>query len=248
VSAIFSELCVSPLFTALWPGLEKFQHHKDLPTIAELNQQLGLENITLVPQSPKSADFSAGYEPRIYLKGEVQTREKSWHDFFNALVWQHFPQSKKIINQLQYQLQKQRFPDKRRLPAENMLTLFDENGAIVISQNPELVELIKQHRWHELFWQRREEVKQQLQVFIFGHGLYEKALQPYIGITAQALLFVHKKLNSIDDLVAQFIAVKGVSAESAMLNPLPILGIPGWWPENENEIFYANKSYFRDKS
>ena len=31
------------------------------------------------------------------------------------------------------------------------------------------------------------------------------------------------------------------------LHPFPLLGIPGWHPENEQEIFYKNKAYFRDK-
>jgi len=30
-----------------------------------------------------------------------------------------------------------------------------------------------------------------------------------------------------------------------MLSPLPVLGVPGWWPENEREDFYDNERYFR---
>lgn len=240
-------LSVSPLFKPLWPVLSKFEHHEHLPSVAQLNQHLRIEGIHFVSQCQKSADFADGYEPRIYLQGEVQTRDQSWHDFFNALVWQQFPQSKKIINQLQYQLQKQRYPDKRRLQAENMLTLFDENGAVVISENLQLLELIRQQRWHELFWEQREAVRQQLQVIIFGHGLYEKLLQPYIGITAKALLFNHQAFKSFDALLEKFITDNNEGLEPKMLSPLPILGVPDWWPENKKEVFYANKAYFREK-
>ena len=29
------------------------------------------------------------------------------------------------------------------------------------------------------------------------------------------------------------------------LQPLPVLGVPGWWPDNEAEGFYDNRDYFR---
>jgi hypothetical protein len=28
-------------------------------------------------------------------------------------------------------------------------------------------------------------------------------------------------------------------------SPLPVLGVPGWWAENEQESFYDNRTYFR---
>lgn len=216
------------------------------------------------------SEFEDGYEPRIYLRGEVQTREQSWHDFFNALVWHGLPKAKKMINKLQYELLRQRntprissnintaqpmsngeFEHKQdysfRTPVENMLTLFDENGAIVLSSNPLLLELIKSHRWHELFWVRRKEFQEQIKVIIFGHGLFEKAINPYIGITAQALLIEDDNANNIDNYLACFLKENPEKLTTSNLHPLPILGIPGWWPENEKESFYANKNYFRDK-
>lgn len=248
MSITIKSLLSSPFFAPLMPILQQFSAYEQLPSLAELNKMLSIADIIFVPQSPKSDDFSEGYEPRIYLQGQVQTREQSWHDFFNALVWQQFTQSKKIINQLQYSFQKQRHPEKTRLPGENMLTLFDENGAIVIAKDPELLVLIKQHRWHELFWERREQVQRDLQVVLFGHGLYEKALHPYIGLTAQALLFSADEITAIDDTVARFLSDSGAALTPRYLTPLPLLGIPGWWPENVDECFYDNKNYFRDKN
>jgi len=29
------------------------------------------------------------------------------------------------------------------------------------------------------------------------------------------------------------------------LSPLPVLGVPGWWPDNERESFYDDADYFR---
>ncbi|MBX9586428.1 MAG: DUF3025 domain-containing protein [Gammaproteobacteria bacterium] len=245
--SIISPVKQSVIFEPLWPVLERFEGFDHLPMPNELNANLLIEGIRFVAQDTRSSEFDDGYEPRIYLRGEVQTRENSWHDFFNALVWQQFPCAKKVINQLQYKFLKQRYPNKLRLPAENMLTLFDENGAIVISHNPVLLQLLKNHRWHELFWERREEVKTQMRVIIFGHGLYEKAINPYIGIIAQALLIEDQNINNLDDFLSVYFQSKADQLSTGNLNPLPILGIPGWWSDNEDESFYANKKYFRER-
>ncbi len=240
-------LTESILFEPLWYGLSLFKGLERLPLPQELNDMLSIEGIRFVPQDGKCSDFEFGYEPRIFLRGEVQTREDSWHDFFNALVWHQFPQTKKIINQLQYEHLKQRYPKKDRSAIENMLTLFDENGAIVISENSFLLDLIKAHRWHEFFWVHREEMKTQVKVIIFGHGLYEKAINPYIGITAQALLIENRSINNVDNFLSEYFKSNADQLNTKDLNPLPILGIPGWWPDNEDESFYANKNYFRTK-
>ena len=33
----------------------------------------------------------------------------------------------------------------------------------------------------------------------------------------------------------------------ASLTPLPVLGVPGWWPDNADPGFYADTSVFRPK-
>ena len=42
--------------------------------------------VRFVPQAPKSKSFEAAFEPRTYLRGEVQVRAFDWHDLFNALL------------------------------------------------------------------------------------------------------------------------------------------------------------------
>lgn len=237
----------SPIFAPIALGLSRFANADEPPSIDELNNILRLEDIRFVAQTEKSFEFAQSYEPRIYLKGEIQTRRQSWHDFFNALVWQQFPLTKKVINRLQYELQSAHYPAKSRSPAENMLTLFDENGAIVIAKDASWLNLIREHRWHELFWQRRDRIMREMRVIVFGHGLYEKAMQPYVGLTAKCLLFIDEEIGDIDASISYFLSRKSAELRTQDLNPLPILGLPGWWPENANEAFYQNKSYFREK-
>jgi len=35
--------------------------------------------------------------------------------------------------------------------------------------------------------------------------------------------------------------------DNSQLYPLPMLGVPGWWPDNEQPEFYDNTDYFRAK-
>lgn len=234
------------LFEPLWPRLTSLG-----PTIAPLNAHELSKIITIPPfafiEQSQSSNFINGYEAHIYVHHEIPTRTNNWHDFFNALVWERFIHTKSAINHLHFHLQQRRYPHKQRLPEENMLTLFDENGAIIIAQDESIVTLIREHRWHELFWQRRADLHRQLKVVVFGHGMYEKSLQPYIGLTAKCLLFVAKdsSLNSIDKLVADFLLKSELNP--SLLAPLPILGLPGWWEANNSEDFYFNRDYFRPK-
>lgn len=210
--------------------------------------------IRFVGQPPKSDQFEEVYEPRIYLKGEVQTRP-GWHDFFNAMVWCLFPRSKAVINALHYQVMKEtagRPPARGTL--RDVLTLLDENGAVVLAP-PHLLELIREFRWKELFWTRRREVMAQMKVMVFGHAVFEKALHPYIGLTANALLLeapagffdgsLATQAQCVDQLVADFLRQPEHLTSTRVLNPLPLLGVPGWSPENDVAAFYDNTQYFR---
>ena len=233
------------------PAFDLLPDKTQLPSLAELNLLMSKSNQTIrfVAQGKKPICFEEYYESRIYLHGEIQTRKNSWHDFFNALVWCEFPTSKTLINEMHYIQHKQRFPDSKRTAVEDGLTLFDENGVIVLSSQPELLNLLRQHRWHELFWLCRNEVRRSMRFLTFGHGLYEKALSPYIGITGKALLFdvddIKLQTKSVDQLLANRLNAKESQIAPCQLTPLPILGIPGWWADNENEEFYFNTHYFR---
>ena len=259
----------SPLFDPLKLAYSKDRlTNNNWPTIAELNQYVAnhkptiknhnQQSIQLIEQTCKSQEFAYGYEPSIYLRGELLTRANNWHDFFNMLVWLSFPKIKAAINYWQYNLLKLRWPAQpNRTPLENKLTHLDENGVIVVSCNQPLIELLKAQRWQELFWQQRATVQTQMQFFIIGHALYEKALNPYVGMTGSAVIFeqseafftlpLAQKLGEIDRLMGQCLYEQEWLAALTKLAPVPILGVPGWWPANEHYSFYENKSYFRDK-
>ncbi len=189
------------------------------------------------------------YEDHVAETGEVPTRHASWHDLLNALVWHRFPASKLALNRL-HQLARLTAGSVQRGRRRDAATLFDENGAVVFSDDPELLSLIRQMDWPQLFWQRRHEYGVRWQVLLFGHGLLDQLRQPFLGLTAHALLLplsaaVAADAQAADAAIADCIACESASWTPAQLAPLPILGIPGWWPENDNEAFYDNRQYFR---
>lgn len=220
--------------------------------------------LRFVAQEYGSVPFEAQYEPRCYLNGEVQTRTDNWHDLLNALVWLTFPKAKRVINARHYQALTQNmdshasgdFPrSSQRGAVRDMSTLFDESGVVVACAEEELGKLLCDFRWRELFWQRREQVREQMGFFLFGHGLYEKALQPYVGVTGQGLLVaveseffswpLVRQLAHLDELLAVYLAKPAHCRSTSELTPVPLLGVPGWTANNDDETYYDNTAYFR---
>jgi hypothetical protein len=210
--------------------------------------------VRFVPQAPKAQSFEAAFEPRAYLRGEVQVRSLDWHDLFNALVWMTFPATKAVINASHYESMSATGGGNRP-PQGDALTLFDEDGVAVVSSDAELLELVRGFSWKELFWRRRDAVKERMRFCVFGHALFSKALQPFVGLTGKAVLlevtgeFLElaqaPQLAELDRLMAMHIRDRERFRDGKELSPLPVLGVPGWWCGNEREGFYDDTAYFR---
>jgi hypothetical protein len=94
-----------------------------------------------------------------------------------------------------------------------------------------------------------------MRFFVFGHAIYEKALEPYRGVTAKALILEMEPamldapstrlLAEIDSRAAEHFRGTGALASTRGLSPLPVLGVPGWEPANEREEYYDDASQFR---
>lgn len=238
-----------------WPEHIDFNHLN-----AEQNRQIVTHSgkqICFVPPMVGKQCFEQKYESRVYLTGQVQTRTKNWHDFFNALVWHIFPLAKSALNQLHYQAQLSESMNgiRHRSALRDAATLFDESGVIVVSSRKTLIQLLKDFEWKQLFWQQRKMVLSSMRFFVFGHGLYEKALNPYAGMTGKGVIFnvkeafftqdLSNQLHVIDLMLKPFL-LKALSSSSD-LTPIPLLGYPGWVEDNNIETYYENKKYFRER-
>ncbi|MDQ3259545.1 MAG: DUF3025 domain-containing protein [Pseudomonadota bacterium] len=203
----------------------------------------------------ESGAATRNYETQIFATGAVPTRPGNLHDGFNALVWLTFPHTKAALNARHVAAQRVAAKSSHRTPAQDALTLFDECGVIVASDRQDLLALIAGFEWKQLFWRRRGELNRHMKFFLFGHGLMEQLLNPYVGLTGKALLITVESAwleaspdvacSYIDATCRALIASAGALSRSRDLMPLPVLGIPGWAPENGAEAYYDNVQYFR---
>jgi Protein of unknown function (DUF3025) len=183
--------------------------------------------LRFVPASALPA--GTAYESFVAATACVPTRD-NLHDFFNGLVWLHEPALKRRLNTLQAAQIAERGVTSQRGPVRDALTLFDENAALL--QAPRrLVDALRERDWHALFVARRDDW-QHASLQLFGHALLEKLVTPRKPITAHVWL--------VDDipLTAAHLATKPFL-------PLPVLGVPGWWPDNEAAAFYDDLAVFR---
>lgn len=235
-----------------WPNHDAYNAFLDATMVRNANGRP--LKATLPTANPTS--WRDAYEPTILAAGELPVHEQSWHDFFQVLTWATYPRAKAQLNAAHVLAMEQRLLSavpERRSATENALTLFDENGAVLLCSNPKLVEAIKLFQWKHVFWDQRSELVASLRCSIFGHALFEKALKPYIGMCAHAVVLlcddaiitasIIEQTAYIDRCLSELIIGNRLGSPK-QLQPFPLLGMPGWF-DNENESFYDNLDYFR---
>ena len=212
---------------------------------ASLPDALNLEPgapVRFVPQSQLPPGES--YERYIFNSGQCPTRE-GLHDFFNGLCWIHFPETKKKLNQLQAAEIARSGVAALRGPVRDALTVFDENAAFLLAPQT-LWDALIARDWRQLFIGLRP-LWQDAQLILFGHALLEKLVYPRKQVTAHVYL-AQPAIKSIAEL--DFWIASDLSAEKLAgkpFTPLPVLGVPGWWPENEDFSFYDDAAVFRPR-
>ncbi len=211
------------------------------PQAQALNQARDHLPVRFVPQ----ADLPEGqaYEDFIFAHGQVPTRE-GLHDFFNALCWMHFPLAKKRLNQLQASEIARAGVGQERGPVRDAATVFDEN-AWLIQPSDALWTALTEHRWTEALVDGRAQWAH-TRLWAFGHAALEKAVQPYKSITVH-LWRVPQEVGAadLDAWLAQDLSPDKLASKP--FSPLPLLGVPGWWPANEDPAFYRDASVFRPR-
>jgi hypothetical protein len=219
-----------------WLGIER--------SLAALNR--AAEAAALRTESGMALRFVApgakhsGYELRVHESGCVETRPESLHDWFNALCWLAFPRTKARINAMHAA----QIPHEggRRGRLRDLLTIFDEGGAVVVCADEALAELVRAQRWKELFWTQRERVQRSMRFVVLGHAVLEQALEPWPGITCKAIFA--RAQEDLDQAAAAWLGRVPQGASPRHLAPLPVFGYPGW-ADNARADFYDDARYFR---
>lgn len=176
------------------------------------------------------------YESFIFRTACVPTRD-NLHDLFNGLMWLSYPKTKRRLNVLQAEQLALLGNAATRGPLRDALTVFDENAAILRASVP-LIEALRQRNWNALFLDLRAQWAS-AQLVVFGHALLEKLLQPRKAITAHVWLVAEIS----DESLAASLDPERLAAKDFL--PLPVLGVPGWWPGNEVPGFYDDADVFR---
>ena len=193
------------------------------------------------------------YEAAVLDHGRVACRPTGWgalHDLHNALVWLTFPRTKAMLNRLH--VSGEAVPSAGRGRLRDMLTLLDENGLLWLSESPALDARLLEKDWGSLLVQNRDMLRERVVPIVLGHGLLEKLASPYKSMTAHCLVcsgrwrtdVVHDP-EAIDGDVAARIAAWSGADLPHRLAPLPILGLPGWDPCNDDRSYYDDARVFR---
>ncbi len=250
----------APWFDALRPMLaalgDELGEGRWPACVARLDREArerGLRNeqgrpIAFVPAATPPDD---AYELHIWRTGQVPTRTSgggAWHDLFNALAWLAYPRTKARLNCLQAQAIERDGVGARRGGLRDAATLFDENAVIFVSANAGLVDALRAFDWNALFVRRRDEFVRDVRVHVFGHALVDKLRSPYKAICAHAWVIdapagPDAGRADVDTLTAATLTQD--SLRVAAFAPLPVLGVPDWWPPNRDPSFYADAQVFR---
>ncbi len=209
-------------------------------TVAQALNAHGCAPVSFMPQSHLPPGMA--YEQFIFERGSVPTRD-NLHDFFNGLCWMRFPETKKRLNQLQAAEIADAGVTALRGPVRDALTVFDENAAFLLAPQP-LWDALEARDWLRLFVGLRPLWKD-AQLVLFGHALLEKLVCARKPITAH-IYRAQPAIDSIAELdawVAHDLSAAKLAGKPFL--PLPVLGVPGWWPGNEDFSFYDDLSVFR---
>jgi hypothetical protein len=247
--AVLSHACAAADIDWQRPWLAPYASHAGLAqaagvrSTAEALNAPGQAPVQFVPQS--ALPDGQAYEQFIFDTQTVPTRD-NLHDFFNGLCWLTFPKTKKKLNQLQAAQLAVDGVQKVRGPVRDALTLFDENAAFLRAPQP-LWDALTTRDWPRLFIELRP-LWAEAQLVLFGHALLEKLVNPRKPITAHVYEAqpAMDSLAGLDAWVAADLSAEKLAGKP--FAPLPVLGVPGWWADNEKPCFYGDILVFRPEN
>ena len=205
-----------------------------------------------------------GYEYFIATTGNIPTRN-NLHDLFNGSIWLTFPNTKALLNYYHMlELAKQDSGDSRGR-VRDTITVFDENGAVVVTADPSIGQALIDFDWQGSLVTPRDDFDHPYQtkaeakaaVYIFGHALLEQLIQPRKALCAHSVvinvsaeffaLTLAERMHYLDQCLAnkldELLSQQDVTPRQ--LAPLPILGVPHFYPQNVQPSFYDDSYVFR---
>ena len=228
-----------PLSLKADQGMPVFQACNDALTALQKKKTAPACPVHFVAQS--ALPEGQAYEQFIHDTQSVPTRD-GLHDFFNALCWMHFPLAKQQLNHLQASAIQAQGIGAVRGPVRDAVTVFDENACLI--QLPDVVwEALQMRQWQTAFVTHRA-IWQEVHIQIFGHAALEKLVKPYKAITVHLWRVPNGiQMSAWDAWLAQDLQAAKLAQKPFL--PTPVLGIPGWWADNQDAAFYEDAQVFR---
>ena len=204
------------------------------------------------------------YESFIGATGNIPTRD-NLHDLFNGSIWLTFPKTKALLNYYHMLEIAEQGIGASRGRVRDTITVFDENGAILVTAEPSIGEALVGFDWQGSLikprgqWDKPKQFDENSQaaVYIFGHALLEKLIQPRKALCAHSIvidvtqeffaLSLSERICHLDQRVADYMdtLLSQPDVTPRKLSPLPILGVPHFWADNANPNFYDDNQVFR---
>lgn len=179
----------SGAFASVAPYAERLAHAPRFPTVGELDAALRdrlrlAPPITLEPQVKirrrrRPVDRDALYEVRIELHRRLPTREGSWHDLANALVWAAFPRAKRALAAHACALLLARLPEAAtrlpgaRTPEQDAIAMLDEGGVVLLCEARHVPAARAAHEAGDAAALARLRDEGHVFPLVFGHALLE---------------------------------------------------------------------------
>ena len=204
------------------------------------------------------------YESFIATTGNIPTRD-NLHDLFNGSIWLTFPKTKALLNYYHMLEIEQQGIGASRGRVRDTITVFDENGAVLVTADPNIGEALIDFDWQgslvepRMRWDNLKQINiiSQAAVYIFGHALLEQLIQPRKPLCAHSIVInvsqdffalpLSERIKYLDNKVAEhmdkLLSQNGITPRQ--LAPLPVLGVPHFWPENVDSSFYDDNYVFR---
>ena len=188
------------------------------------------------------------YEAFIHSQRSIPTRD-NLHDFFNGLIWLHWPLLKQRLNALQAAEIARQGVGAQRGRLRDSITVLDENGGLLLAPQA-LCDALRDKRWQELFVGRRA-LWEQARFLPIGHALLEKLVQPRKAITAHVICVPTQQAPCLaspaeaDGWLCEQLRTQSCNLADKPYLPIPILGIPDWCLQNQNFSFYDDSLVFR---
>ena len=220
-------------------------------------------NLSFVSQN--SLPEGIGYEQFIGSTGKIPTRD-NLHDLFNGSIWLTFPKTKAMLNYYHMLEIAKQDSSESRGRVRDTITVFDENGAILVTADPSIGEALINFDWqaslvtprNKFDYPQHPNLDAKVAVYIFGHALLEQLIEPRKALCAHSVvinveqdfftLTLSERMSYLDNKLAN-VMNKLLSQDKVtprQLAPLPILGVPHFWSENADPSFYKDAYVFRN--